>query len=59
MKKQNIKFLLTLFISMLGTEASAHDLALRYANDVIIYYNYINNNTELEVTYRGDLPYPV
>ena len=53
MKKQNIKFLLALLVSMLGSEASAHDVSVKYADGQIFYYNYINNNTELEVTYRG------
>ena len=53
MKQQNIKFLLALLISMLGVKASAHDIAVANADGVTIYYNYINNNTELAVSYRG------
>ena len=33
--------------------ASAHDIEVKNADDVTIYYNYINNGTELEVTFRG------
>ena len=42
-----------LFISMLVMgviSASAYDLAVENADGVIIYYNYINDGTELEVT---------
>ncbi len=53
MKQQNIKFILTLLISMLGVKASAHDIAVTNADGKYIYYNYINNNTELAVSYRG------
>ena len=53
MKQQNIKFLLTLLISMLGVKASAHDIAVANADGKTIYYNFINNNTELAVSYRG------
>ena len=34
--------------------ASAHDIEVQNADGVTIYYNYINNGTELEVTFRGD-----
>ena len=33
--------------------ASAHDIEVKNADGVTIYYNYINNGTELEVTFRG------
>ena len=52
MEKGKIAFLLALLISMLGTNAYAHDIEV--ANDgVTIYYNFINNKTELEVSYKG------
>ena len=53
MKQQNIKFLLALLISMLGVKASAHDIEVKNADGVTIYYNFINNNTELAVSFRG------
>ena len=34
--------------------ASAHDIEVQNADGVTFYYNYINNGTELEVTFRGD-----
>ena len=34
--------------------ASAHDIEVQNADGVTIYYNYFNNGTELEVTFRGD-----
>ena len=53
MKQQNIKFLLALLLSMLGVKASAHDIEVANADGKTIYYNFINNNTELAVSYRG------
>ncbi len=53
MKHFIIIFLLTLLMSMIGAKASAHDIAVANADGVTIYYNYINNGTELEITFRG------
>ena len=56
MKQQNIKFLyalLVLLISLLSVNASAHDIEVKNADGVTIYYTYINNNTKLAVSYRG------
>ena len=50
MKKQ----LLLLAMILLPLVASAHDIEVKNADGVTIYYNYINNDTELEVTFRGD-----
>ena len=33
--------------------ASAHDIEVQNGDGVTIYYNYVNNGTELEVTFRG------
>ena len=49
MKKQFLLFLLM----MLPVVASAHDIEVKNADDVTIYYNYVNDGTELEVTFRG------
>ncbi|MBR3066244.1 MAG: leucine-rich repeat domain-containing protein [Prevotella sp.] len=49
MKKQ----LLLLAMILLPLVASAHDIEVKNADGVPIYYNYINNGTELEVTFRG------
>ena len=53
MKTTNVKFLVVLLISLFSVKASAHDIAVRNADGVTIYYNYINNNSELTVSYRG------
>ena len=53
MKQQNFKFLLTLLISMMGIETFAHDIAVKNADGVTIYYNWANKNTELTVMYQG------
>ena len=38
---------------LLPLVASAHDIEVQNADGVTFYYNYINNGTELEVTFRG------
>ena len=49
------KKLSLLFALMLSTlMVSAHDIEVKNADGVTIYYNYINNGTELEVSFRGD-----
>ena len=49
MKKQ----LFLLVFMLLPLVASAHDIEVKNADGVTIYYNYFNNGTELEVTFRG------
>ena len=49
MKKQ----LLLLAMLLLPLVASAHDIEVQNADGVTIYYKYINDGTELEVTFRG------
>ena len=46
------KLLLTALISMLCATSFAHDIEVANSGKTI-YYNYFNNNTELEVTFRG------
>ena len=54
MKKQIIlTFLLTVLMSMVGTRVFAHDIEVANNDGVMIYYNYINDGTELAVTCRG------
>ena len=50
MKKQ-LRFILMMLMPLV---ASAHDIEVQNADDVTIYYNYINDSTELEVTFGGD-----
>ena len=38
---------------LLPLVVSAHDIEVQNADGVTIYYNYINNGTELEVTFRS------
>ena len=54
MKKNHLRSLLILSVCMVGIDVSAHDIEMPNADGVAIYYNYINNNTELAVTYAGD-----
>ena len=49
MKKQ----LLLLAMILLPLVASAHDIEVKNADGVTIYYNLTNNGTELEVTFQG------
>ena len=53
-KQLSIFFMLTLLMSMVGTSATAHDFEVENSDGVTIYYNYINNETELAVTFRGE-----
>ena len=52
MKKQ----LLLLAMILLPLVASAHDIEVKNADGVTIYYNYINDGMELEVTYLSTHP---
>ena len=45
-----------MFISMLGTKASAQDITVANADGVTIYYKLINDSTELSVSYLGSSP---
>ena len=47
------KHLLLFAMILLPLVASAHDIQVKNADGVTIYYNYINNGTELEVTYSS------
>ena len=57
------KILLTMFMNMVVVYAFAQDFAVENAEGVTLYYNYINNGKELEVTkgsslYNGDIVIP-
>ena len=52
MATKKILFLFSILLSMFGTKASAYDIAVENTDGVTIYYNYINDGTELEVTYE-------
>ena len=54
MKTNKLFSLFSILLSMLSTNASAYDFEVKNADGVIIYYNYINNKTEAEVTYKTD-----
>ena len=54
MVKNYLLSLLLLLLCTIGNNVSAHDIAIPNADGVTIYYNYINNNTELAVTLAGD-----
>ena len=47
------KYLLVFMMMSLALTVGAHDIEVKNADDVTIYYNYINEGTELEVTFRG------
>ena len=50
MKKQ---VLFTILAMLVSVSAFSHDIAVKNADGVTIYYNYVNDATELAVTYRG------
>ena len=52
MKTNKLFSLFCILLSMLATNASAYDFEVENADGVMIYYNYINNKTEAEVTYK-------
>jgi hypothetical protein len=59
MKQLSTSILLTMLMSMVGIKALAwEDIAVENADGVTIYYNYINDGTELEVTYYNHGYYP-
>ena len=41
-------------MNLYSTSAIAHDIEVKNADGVTIYYNWINNNTEVAVSYRGE-----
>ena len=53
MKQVKLTFLLTVLMSMVGAKSFAHDIEVKNADGITIYYNYINDGTELAVTFRG------
>ena len=53
MKHLCTKILLAMLMSMMGINAFAYDIEVKNADGVTIYYNYINDGMELEVTGRG------
>lgn len=48
---KRIIILITLLISIVGFKAFAYDFSSVNADGITLYYNYINDNKELEVTY--------
>ena len=52
MKQINLTFLLIVLMSMISSKSQAYDIAVENDDGVTIYYNLINNKTELEVTYK-------
>ena len=57
MIKFRITILLTVLMSMSGVTAFAHDIEVANKDGVTIYYKWINDNTELAVTNKGDYYY--
>lgn len=53
MKQLKLSIVLTLIMFMTVVNMQAYDVAAKNADGVTIYYNYINNNTELQVIGSG------
>ena len=61
MKQIYVYVVLAAFMSMVSTKSLAYDVVVENEDGVRIYYNYINNGTELEVArsaYTGDVVIP-
>ena len=63
MKHSYLSILLALFFCLISNNMYAYDIAVENADGVTIYYNWINDQTELEVTsgsnhYKGDIYIP-
>lgn len=64
MKRVSFSVLLAAMLCLMGTKAQAYDFSQKNADGVTIYYNYINDATELEVvtgdynSYSGDVAIP-
>ena len=57
MKHFYLKVLLLCLLSIGGAKALAHDIEVKNDDGVTIYYNWINNKTELEVTHGSTYLY--
>ena len=56
MKQKTLKTLLACLLAFAGMGKSyAHDIEVANADGVTVYYNFINDQTELEVTYEGSI----
>ena len=55
MKQLHFTFLLSLLMSMFGILTFAHDIAVVNAEGIMVYYTFNYNNTELTVTYKGNV----
>ena len=53
MKHLNNRTMLTMLVCMVSIIASAHDIEIENADGITIYYNWINDKTELAVSFRG------
>ena len=54
MKRLKLALLLPILLNMIVAKSFAHDIEVTNADGVTIYYKFINNSTELAVTFRGD-----
>ena len=52
-----MKLFLTMLMSMVGSVVFAYDIAVKNDDNVTLYYNYINDGKELELTYNKDDKY--
>ena len=56
MKQVFISTFLFVLMSMVGEKVYAYDIAVKNADGITIYYNYVNDGTDLEVTERDPPP---
>ena len=53
MAKKKLFFLFSILLSMVGTKASAYDIAVENEDGVTIYYNYINDGKVVKNPQKG------
>lgn len=63
MKQLPYSILLTVLLSMVGIPVLAFDIAMKNEDGIILYYNYLNDGQELEIThgegyYNGSIVIP-
>ena len=57
MASKKLFFLFSILLSMVGTKALAYDIKVKNADGEKFYYNYINDEKELAVTYSSEYSY--
>ena len=54
MKQLHLPIMLSILLSMFTVHSYAHDIEVKNADGITIYYKWMNGKSGLSVTYRGD-----